>query len=93
MPASTSIRRITSYNVCYTKLLRLPRTAGILTRLLLGSTPAPSALLSRDAVPLPWPGRHVIELAEGAPARVADRIEIEVRGAWPRQAALGGERP
>jgi len=42
---------------------------------------------------LPWPGRHVIELAEGAPARVADRIEIEVRGAWPRQAALGGERP
>jgi penicillin-binding protein 1C len=34
----------------------------------------------------PQPGRHVIELAEDG--RVVDRVEIEVRGAWPVAAAL-----
>jgi len=38
----------------------------------------------------PSPGRHMIELAVGD--RVVDRVAIEVRGAWPRRAALGGER-
>ena len=37
----------------------------------------------------PRPGRHVIELVEGAQTPVAvDRIEIEVRGAWPLANAL-----
>jgi len=39
----------------------------------------------------PRPGRHSIELVEGA--RVVDRAMIEVRGGWSRQAAPRGEQP